>query len=298
MEERIASAVIDGLAQGVPYFLAASGFTLVFGVLGVLNLAHGAFIMLGSYVLTTVLGGNASSVPMFLIAIVIAALATGAVSAATEKLAFTRIYSEGREALIGLLLSFGLLLLGIGIVTLIWGPGERSQTAPTALNHHVVALKGVVSTYALFLLALGCVTAAGLYLLVRHTKFGKMMLAVSYDRTMASALGISVARVSLGTFAIAGMLAGIAGAVIGPLGAIDTDLANAYLLYAFVAIIIGGLGNIPGALLGSIVIGLVDSFLVTFAPSMEPFSLYLAAGAVLLVRPQGLFPAPTFVRAA
>jgi branched-chain amino acid transport system permease protein len=297
VEERIITAIIGGVAEGVPYFLASAGLTLVFGVLGVLNFAHGAYIMIGAFVLSSVLGGDTPSMLGFLAAIVVCGLAAGAVSVVTERFAFRRTYSEGREALVGLLLSIGLLLLITGLVTPIWGSQDRVQNPPQTLASHVSIFGSRIATYNIFIIALGALVAIILYLLVRRSRFGRVITAVSYDRPMANALGISTSTISMASFAIGGILAGVAGAVIGPLGAINSGLANSYLLYAFVAIVIGGLGNIQGALLGSIFVGLVDSFLVAFAPSVEPYSLYIAAAAILVLRPRGLFPPAIAVRA-
>jgi branched-chain amino acid transport system permease protein len=296
MEERLIAAIIGGIAEGIPYFLASAGLTLVFGVLGVLNFAHGAYIMVGAFLLATVLGGHTPSMLAFIGAVILAGLVAAAVSGATELFAFRRTYAQGREALIGLLLSIGLLLLITGLAIPIWGSQDRVQTPPTILQQHFTLAGAPISNYDLFLLALGLVIAIALYFLLRRSRFGRIIVAVSYDRTMASALGISAPSVSTWTFLIGGFLAGIGGAMIGPLGAINTDLAASYLLFAFVAIVIGGLGSIEGALIGSLFVGLVDSFLATFAPSVEPYSLYIAAAAILLVRPRGLFPPPVAVR--
>jgi branched-chain amino acid transport system permease protein len=296
MEERIISAIVGGIAEGVPYFLAAAGLTLVFGVLGVLNFAHGAYIMVGAFVLSSVLGGGNPSMPAFIGGLVVAALVASGVGVATERFAFRRTYSEGREALVGLLLSIGLLLLITGLVIPIWGSEDRVQTPPETLQKDFKLFGAPIATYDLFVLGLGVLVAVALYILMRRSRFGRVIVAVSYDRTMANALGISTSAVSMWTFAIGGVLAGLAGAVIGPLGGINSGLANSYLLYAFVAIVIGGLGSVQGALIGSIIIGLIDSFLVAFAPSAEPYSLYIAAAAVLVVRPRGLLAPPVTVR--
>ena len=144
----------------------------------------------------------------------------------------------------------------------------------------------------MFLLVCGVVIVILMYLLLKRTSFGKTIVAVALDRQMASALGVRTWSVSMIVFAIAGGLAGLGGALIAPVGAIDVTVGENYLLYAFVAMVIGGLGSIPGTFIGAMIIGLADSIMVNYAPGHQPFAVYFAAILVLVIRPRGLFGAP------
>jgi branched-chain amino acid transport system permease protein len=284
------SALVSGVAEGVPIFLAAAGLSLIFGVMGILNFAQGGLFMLGAFILHTLLGGSASSIPLFLLAVLGAGVVMAIVGAITERTLFLHTYRAGPHALIGVLLSFGLLLGLTGLVPLIWGQSALSQSAPKAINGRIDLFGVVMSQYTVFLLICGAVIVLAMYLLLSKSPFGKTMVAVATDRQMASALGIRTSTVSILVFAIAGGLAGIGGALIAPIASIDVNIGQSYLLFAFVAMTIGGLGSIPGTFVGAMIIGIVDSLFVNYLPELQPFAAYLAAIIVLVIRPRGLFP--------
>lgn len=287
------AVLISGIAEGVPFFLAAAGLSLIFGVMGVLNFAQGGLFMLGAYALHTILGGTQTSLPVFLLAVVAAAVCTAVLGGITERTLFVSTYRAGQHALIGILISFGLLLVCTGVVPYLWGAKGLTQPAPAALSGRYQFLGAVISKYSVFLLACGAVIVVLLYVLLRHTNFGKTVVAVATDRDIAGALGVRTWSVSLRVFAIAGGIAGIGGALIAPFGSIDATIGQSYLLYAFVAMVIGGLGSIPGTFAGAMIIGIVDSIMVNYVPFLQPFSIYLAAVALLVLRPRGLFGAVT-----
>lgn len=286
----VIEGIISGIAAGIPYFLAAAGLTLMFGVVGVLNFALGGLFMVGAYLLHSFVGGGTASWYVFILAVLAAGIGCGVLSAGTEQLGFSRLYSQGRESLNGMLLSFGLLLVITGLVPHIWGDADLLQNVPRAWSGRVSVGSVEVTKYEIVILVFGLVIIGAVYAILRRSAFGRNMLAVSYDRGVAEALGISSRFVSLASFALGGFLAGIAGALIAPMGAINSSLGENYLLYAFVAVALGGLGSIPGAFVGAIVIGIVGSMLSLYANSLAPFGLYIAAGAILLIRPNGLAP--------
>lgn len=292
---QIASAVVAGISTGMVYFLAAAGLTMMFGVMGVLNFAVGALVMVGAFLQYSILNGQSSSALEYVGALAIAGLACALLSALSEKFGFRRLYSQGRDSLTGMLLSFGLLILVTGIVPLIWGTSGLLQSLPPSWNGSVTFGGVSVTRYKLVVLIGGIILVGIVFLFLRFSRIGLEMIAVSYDRDVCASMGIAPNRVSMWAFAIGGFLAGAAGALIAPNGAIDPTLGENYLLFAFVAVALGGLGSFPGALVGAIIIGLLDSFLSVYLPSLEPFSLYIAAGAVLIFRPNGLAPISRFI---
>lgn len=283
------AALIAGVAEGVPFFLAASGLSLIFGVMGILNFAQGGLFMLGAFLLHGFLGGNAASLPVFLLAIIGSGLAMAVLGALSERVLFVHTYRAGPHSLIGILVSFGLLLALTGLVPNIWGQSALAQSPPAIIGGRVEFLGVLLSQYTVFLIICGAVIVVAMWLLLTKTSFGKTVVAVATDRQMASALGIRVATVSVLVFAIAGGLAGIGGALIAPIASIDVNIGQSYLLFAFVAMTIGGLGSMPGTFIGAMIIGIVDSLFVNYLPGLQPFAAYLAAIIVLVVRPRGIF---------
>jgi len=281
------ATLVAGLAQAMPLFLAASGLTLIFGVMHVLNFAHGAFFMIGAYMLTTLLGGGSVPFGLMLGAALLAAIVAGAVGGVSEVLAIRRLYD--REHFITLLATFALLLVIQGAIQKIWGVQPRSQQLSPALTGAVEILGARLPRYDLFLIASGGLVAVGLYLLLNRTRFGRTLRAVAEDYTMARAVGVSARRLQIAVFAIGTALAGLAGALSAPLMRIDLSLAHAFVLQSFAVVIVGGLGSLTGALTGALLIGMAESALVSYAPGFAGFSLYFAVALALLFRPQGLF---------
>jgi branched-chain amino acid transport system permease protein len=294
--EEVFATIVAGVAQGFPLFLAASGLSLIFGVMGTLNFAHGAFFMIGSYMLVTLLGGDPTSVATFLLAALAAGAVVAAVGAGSEVTVFRRMY--GKDHVITLLASYALLLTLEGATREVWGTRPRTQEEPDWLAGSVELLGARVAKYDLGVIVVGALVAIGLAYLLQRTRLGREMRAVAQDRTMALALGIRARRVALAVFALGGALAGIAGALTAPLVTIDSNLAVAFVLQSFAVVIIGGLGSVRGALLAALLVGLVNSALVSWASSIAGFSLYIAVAAVLLIRPQGLFSTTRGARVA
>ena len=279
-------SLIGGIAYGVPLFLVASGLTLVYGVLRVLNFAHGGLLMIGAYLFAWALGGRTVSLWEFIGGIIGAGVVVGLLGILVERGMFSRLYSAGTE--VSLLGSYGLLLFLIGVAPLIWGNAPLTQALPSALSGQVTIAGAPVSVYEFVEVGTGVAVAAGLFFLLKRTRLGVQATAVAEDREMARALGIRAARVSGLVFVLGCALAGLAGAVVAPTTSVSTDLASSFILAAFAAVIIGGLGSVEGALIAAIGLGIIDSLCVTYLPSVEPYSFYIVLAIMLIVRPQGL----------
>jgi branched-chain amino acid transport system permease protein len=279
------SVIVSGVAQGVPIFVIASGLTLIYGVMHVLNFAHGAFFLIGAFVVTSVLKGD--SVLAFVGAALVAGVVVMLVGIACEVLVFRRLYKAG--PLVGFLGAFALFLALGGMATHIWGNDPRTVKYPEGLDGAVSLFGAKVAAYDLAVVGVGMVIAAGLYVLLTRTSIGTRVRALSHDRSMAMALGIRAPQVGTLVFAIGSFLAGVAGALITPVTSIDGGLSAAYIVPAFVVVIVGGLGSVPGALIAALVLGVVDSLLFRYVQSMSGFSYYLIVAVILMFRPQGLF---------
>ncbi|MCU1480514.1 MAG: hypothetical protein JWQ19_1300 [Subtercola sp.] len=286
---QIFAALVSGIATGMPLFIVASGLTLIYGVMRVLNFAHGAFFMIGAFLFYNVLGGVTGSISLLIVGLLIAALSVGAIGAVSEVAVFRRLYA--RDHTTTLLASYALLLTLDGLVQQIWGVSPRSQTQLPAFAGSFQILGVRVATYDVVLIGVGAVLAIGLTLLLQRTSFGQTTRAVAHDQTMARALGLHARGVQLAVFALGAALAGLAGGLISPLLSIDPSLAPTFVVQSFAIVIVGGLGSMGGALIAALLIGLLDSFAVTFFPGFAGFSLYIAVTLVLLLRPQGIFGA-------
>jgi branched-chain amino acid transport system permease protein len=280
------SAIISGVAQGVPLFIVASGLTLIFGVLRILNFAHGAFFMYGAFFLVMVLGGKGISLPVFLLAATAAGVALALVGALSDTVVFRKLY--GLDHMTTLLASYALLIAMDGLALMIWGNKPRAQTAPEGLGGSFELGPIRVASYDVLLLVIGLIIGVALFVVLQKTPVGKIVRAVSIDEQMARALGVRARYVQVGVFAAGAALAGLAGALMAPLVSVDVGLAPTFAIQSFAIVIIGGLGSIGGALVAALILGIADSLAVNFVPELAGFSLYIAVALVLLLRPQGL----------
>ena len=285
----IVPVILATLATGLPLFLIASGLTLIFSVMRVLNFAHGALFMIGAFLVASLLSSRSVAIPAFAGAVLVVGLAVAAISVVTERVVFRRLY--GSPEVVGLLASFALLLILSGIVQLIWGSDPRTQAEAHGLGGVVQVFGNQVASYNLVLIVVAAVIGLALAAVLRWSRAGAMVKATAEDRVMAEALGINVTWVAIGVFAVGGLLAGLAGSLLAPTLSIDPSLALTFIIQSFGAIIIGGLGSIEGAVVGALFISLVDAILVTVAPGLLDYGVYIAIGAVMLVRPYGIFGA-------
>lgn len=287
----VISILVTGVAQGVPVFIVASGLTLIYGVLHVLNFAHGAFFLIGAFIVTSTLGGD--TVGDFLLSMLLAGVGVMVIGVVSEIVVFRRLYKSGST--VSFLGAFALFLALVGVAIIIWGTNPKTVAYPKGLDGSFDVLGARIGQYDIAMVVVGGVIASGLWLLLTKTSLGTRVRAISQDRTMAVALGIRVKRVSTIVFAIGAFLAGVAGALITPVSSIEEGLALSvdYMIPAFIVIIVGGLGSVPGALIAALGLGIIESILFRVAPALTGFSYYLVVAAFLMFRPQGIFGSPS-----
>ncbi|MEO8855450.1 MAG: branched-chain amino acid ABC transporter permease [Burkholderiaceae bacterium] len=277
------SVFVIGLSIGMLLFLLAAGLTLIFGMLGVINFAHGALYMLGAYLAYQLVTWTGS----FWVALAISPLIVAAVSAAMEFVAMRPIYT--RDHFYQVLLTFGAILVIDEIVRVIWGLQPKLLAAPPGLGGSVHMFGSDVSAYRLFIIVFGAAISALLFFLLERSKYGMVIRACSKDSDMASCLGVNVPRVRTAIFALGAGLAAMGGVVAGPLFPVDTNMGFLVIITCFIVVVVGGLGNIKGSLLGALLIGMVQAYGQRYLPDLIGVLTYVLFIGVLLMRPQGLF---------
>jgi branched-chain amino acid transport system permease protein len=281
--------IVNGVAFAMLMFIVASGLTLIFGVMRIVNFAHGGFFALGAFLTFTLAAGSRLPFAEFAIAAVGAAVICALLGMLAEVLVFRRIYHMAHAH--ALLATYAVLLILQGSLVLIWGNDPRSQPLPTDFMHAVQVFGVPAASYNVLLIGVGLAVGVYLWVQLTRTALGRMVRAVAADRTMSAALGINVGLVFTGMFGLGVFLAGLAGALSAPLFQLDASLASTLVLESFAVVRVGGLGSVTGALIAALVLGLLNSFLVAFDPVLADFSLYLVMAGVLLVRPTGLLGA-------
>lgn len=276
--------MLNGVQYGLLLFLIASGLTLIFGVMGVINLAHGSLFMIGAY-LAFVVAKQTGSLWFALPAAIIGGLALGAL---LERVLFSRFYH--REHLDQVLLTFALILLAEEGRSFLLGNDFHSVPIPPALDFSVPVTAGFsYSAYRLAVIAACLVLAGLLYLWVERTKMGALIRAAAEKPEMVDILGLDARRVHLTVFAVGTALALTAGALAAPLYSVYPNMGDGFLIISFVVVVIGGLGSIAGAFWGALLIGLVDTLGKAYMPKGAGLVIYVLMAVVLLWRPQGLF---------
>ncbi|MEE8216986.1 MAG: branched-chain amino acid ABC transporter permease [Acidiferrobacterales bacterium] len=281
--------VLNSLFYASVLFLLAAGLSLIFGVMGIINLAHGSLFALGAYVTAWAVGSAIGSVhvAILFLLMLVGALAVAATGLIIEPLLLRPLYKRREEY--QLLITFGLLLVLEDFMHIVWGgtPLTANELMDAVGLFHVGEF--VYPFYNLLVIAIGVVVAIGLWAFVYRTKFGVMLRATSQDMRMASALGVNVRRVYLQAFAIGCFLAGLAGAIVVPSQAAVLGMGLDFLILAFVVVVIGGLGSLKGALVGALIVSFLRTGTIQFFEELELAVLYLIAAVVLLARPTGLF---------
>ena len=293
---------LNGLQFGLLLFLLAAGLTLVFGIMDMVNLAHGSFYMLGAFLAATFAALTGS----FVLGVVLGVAATLVVGMAIDIVALRRLY--GRDHLDHVLGTFGLILFFNELVRLVWGPAGLNLSLPNWLNGSLQILPGVqYPTYRFAIIAVALIVAALLYFLVMRTRIGMLIRAGASNREMVGALGVNIKLLYTFVFGLGAALAGLAGVMQAPILTAQIGMGENILILAFVVIIIGGIGSIRGAFIASIFVGLVDTIgraflpdlfkLVlssaaasTAGPAFSSMLIYLLMAIILVVRPEGLFP--------
>jgi branched-chain amino acid transport system permease protein len=285
--------LLNGLAGGMLIFLAAVGLTMIFGVLNVLNFAHGSLYMLGAY-FTWILyspelyGGTLGMFAgNFWLSVLVAIVLVAIVGGFIEIVLIRRIYDHSH--IYQLLLTFALVLMIDNGVRILWGTEFRSISVPGGLGGRVPVLGQSIPKYNVFLIVTGLVVGVALWLALDRTKTGKRIRAAAEDRETTSAMGINVPVLYTGVFIFGSALAALGGALSAPYSAVSPVMGENIIIEAFIVVIIGGLGSLSGAFVISLAIGVLDGLLFYTFPSLQSVAPYLMMIAVLLVRPSGLF---------
>ncbi|MGE0799851.1 MAG: branched-chain amino acid ABC transporter permease [Lautropia sp.] len=292
---------LNGLQLGVLLFLLAAGLTLVFGIMNFVNLAHGSLYMMGAYMAAVAVGKTGS----FLLGALIAVPATALLGLAVEQTALRGLFR--RDHLYQVLATFGLILFFNELVRMIWGPSPVYMATPEWLSGTVSLFGFNYSAYRFAIIVVGLAVAAALWLLINRTRVGMLIRAGATHAPMVAALGVNIRALNSLIFALGAGLAGLAGLMAGPILSVQPGMGDPILILTLVVIIIGGIGSIRGALLGALLIGVVDTVGRTFlpiwlgmvvqptlaqaaGPAIASMLIYLLMATVLAFRPQGLFP--------
>lgn len=282
----LAQQTLVGLSKTTILFIVASGLSLVLGVLRIPNVFHGSLYMVGAFLAfaaTQALGGGLGG---FLLALLVAPAAVALISLVVERALLSRLYE--REHMMLMLFTFALALVCGDVVKLVWGSDFRSLSLPPVFQGAVPLLGLQFPRYSLFLLGMGPLVALGLWVLTNKTKIGKIARAAAVHREMVGAVGINVSWVFAAVFMIGCFLAGLGGALVAPTQNISQGMDHTVIIEAFLIVIMGGLGNIWGALLGALIFGLTDSLGVLLLPQFAVVFPYVAVIVVLTLRPAGL----------
>ncbi|MBI5602711.1 MAG: branched-chain amino acid ABC transporter permease [Deltaproteobacteria bacterium] len=276
---------VSGLSRAMILFIMASGLTLVFGVMRVINFAHGSFYMMGAYLAftaTTLLAGSFGFWAAFLIVPSLTAVLGGVV----EVFLLRRIYEK--EHLLQMLLTFGLVFVFSDAVRMIWGVDLRMVSLPSYMAGSVIVLGHQFPAYHLFIIGLGGAIAVVMWLMLNRTNLGKLMRGAAEHREMVGLLGYPANRLFTIVFMMATFLGGLAGATIAPAVRISLGMDTEIIAECFTVAIIGGLGNVWGALLGALIAGMMYSFGILVLPQYAMAFIYILGGIVIVVRPNGL----------
>src|SRR5689334_23916533 len=295
--------LLNGIQLGMLLFLLAAGLTLIFGIMDLVNLAHGSFYMLGAYFAASFADWTDS----FLLGALLALAATAVTGMLLEVIAVRRLY--GRSHLDHVLGTFGLLLFFNELVRLIWGPAGMTLSLPSEMLNAVEVLPGLFyPLYRLVIIGVTLAVAVLMYLLIMRTRLRMLIRAGASNREMVGALGVNIKLLYTMVFGLGAALAGFAGVMQAPILTVQIGMGENILILAFVVIIIGGIGSIRGAFVAAIIVGLIDTlgraFLPdllhhmlstnaaqTLAPALSSMSIYVLMAAILVFRPEGLFPA-------
>jgi branched-chain amino acid transport system permease protein len=274
---------LNGVILGGIYVLLALGLNIILGMIGVLNFMHGAFYMIGAYLAWTLTGHGMN----FLVAAIIASLGVAVIGLGMEVTLIRPLYDRIPEH--ALLLTFGLTLVAGQVVRYFWGDAPKSLQTPSYLSSSVGIFGYQFPVYRLFVVGVTAAAVAGVWLLINKTNMGLVIRAGITDNEMVGAVGINLPLAFTLTFALGSLLAGLGGALVGPVTGLNTGMGGSFIILAFVVVVIGGLGNFWGSIVGGVLVGVIQSATVYFwgpASEIVPFVLMIV---VLLVRPRGLF---------
>ena len=276
--------LLNSVQYGLLLFMLAAGLTLIFGIMGVVNLAHGSFYMLGAYL--------AYSLSAYFGSLTLAILGGAAIAVvfglALEWLLFRHFYH--RDHLDQVLLTFGLIYIFEELRSILWGDDVHGVAIPTMLDWSIPLTDNLsYPAYRLFISAVCIALALGLYLLISKTRLGMKIRAGAFNRDMAQSLGVNIKLIHATVFALGVGLAAVAGMVAAPVSSVYPNMGSSVLIICFVVVVIGGIGSVRGALISALLVGLVDTFGKVLLPSVSGMLVYMLMAAVLLWKPEGLF---------
>jgi len=295
--------LLNGVQFGVMLFLMAAGLTLVFGIMNLVNLAHGSLYMVGAYLMVAAVQWTGN----YLAGVALGLLGTLVVGMLVEVIALRTLYE--RDHLDQVLATFGLILFFNELVAIVWGRTALYTSLPAWLQGHIEIIPGsIYPLYRAVVIGVGLAVGAGLWYVVTRTRLGMLIRAGASNRTMVAALGVNIRLLYTVVFGFGAALAGLAGLMAGPIYAVQPGMGELILIQVFVVIVIGGIGSIRGALVGALVVGIVDTLGRAFlkpllgqfisppaaeaaGPALASMLIYLLMAVVLAVRPEGLFPA-------
>lgn len=299
----LAEQLLNGLQLGVMLFLLAAGLTLVFGIMGVINLAHGSLYMVGAFGAAVVAQATGS----WWLALLGGLLAAGVTGMVMELVVLRRLYA--RDHLDQVLATFGLILFFNQLMVLLFGRQPRFVALPAWFTGSVEIIPGVpYPSYRLLIIAVGLAVAGGLYVLIQRTRIGMLVRAGATHREMVRALGVDIRLLYTLVFGLGALLAGLAGIMAGPVFNVQVGMGEQILIQTFVVVVIGGIGSVRGALFGALLVGVVDTLLRGFVPgllrgvldasqadalgaALSSMGVYVLMALVLLIKPRGIFPA-------
>ena len=275
--------LLNGLSWGMLLFLISMGLTTVFGVMGVLNFAHGSLFMLGSYVSMQIARWFMS----FWLGLIVAPLLVAGVAVLIERFLLRNVY--GRDVSFQLLLTFGVMLFLDDGIRLIWGPAYHVVNPPSLLSGVVPIFSQTYPVYRLFLVVIGPLAGLALWAFFSFSRWGKIIRASAMDREMAGAVGVKVPLLFSAVFAFGAWLAALGGVLAAPHQSVGPAMGEQIIIESFIVVVIGGMGSFAGAFVGSLVLGILSSFGTSLVPDVEMALPYILLAIILLTRPRGLF---------
>jgi branched-subunit amino acid ABC-type transport system permease component len=284
------SQFMSGIARAALLFLVASGLSLTFGVLRVLNFAHGSLYMLGAFISYSIWKFLLMPVLGFYLAAIIAALIMGALGILIEFILLRRLYARGWPE--QLLATYAIVLIITDLVKWAWGGEFLSISRPKPFTGAVFLFGFPFPSYNFFIIGLGVALVIFLWWLVYRTRLGDIIRAAAHDREMVSALGIPIPWLFTWIFVLGAMIAGLSGAVTAPFGSVALGMDMEIIVECFAVVVIGGMGSLPGTLLGSLIVGEVYAFGIMFKPELALAFIFMVMAVVLIIRPWGIFGRP------
>ena len=291
---QLPAVIIDGILYASWMFIIAVGLTLIYGVMKILNVAHGSLYALGAYTASTFAGywlGHGYAPMGSYGVLLVAAIVVGLIAGPVIERGLLR-FMYGRDEVVLVLVTYALFLILEDFTKLLFGVDPILVSQPYSLLGNIEMGSLIYPVYSLVLVVASILVGVALALVLNRTRQGKILRAVIHDREMSTAVGINVSRVYLVTFTVGAMLAALGGALTAPTTSVQPGIGAEVIVLAFAVVVVGGLGSLGGAAIGALLVGLVRSAAVHYQPEVELFSVYVVMAIVLIVRPKGLFAAP------